>query len=264
MYINDQSGKQEITSESRSITYSSDGTVEESAGTIVHEHFLELIINEQLAARLVCTPSHLQEMVIGRMLTERYIEEITDVESVYICSLANRAKVFLKEKTLLKSSIEQEPTCCTGNQTFLKRDDLNHLERLEPADWKPEWVFSLAEEFKNGTKIHKATKGTHACFLGVKGETVFRCEDIGRHNALDKAIGYALLNGYRREECMLYTTGRVPTDMVKKAVAAKIPVLVSKAVPTDEAVEMAKYYNLTLICRAWPDKFDVYHGKMVE
>ena len=47
--------------------------------------------------------------------------------------------------------------------------------------------------------------------------------------------------------------------MVAKAVAAGIPVLVSKAVPTDEAVAMAKKYKLTLICKAWPDRFEIFN-----
>ncbi len=54
---------------------------------------------------------------------------------------------------------------------------------------------------------------------------------------------------------MIYTTGRVSTDMVEKTVAAGIPVLVSKAVPTSKALELAKRYGLKLICKAWPDSF---------
>lgn len=84
-------------------------------------------------------------------------------------------------------------------------------------------------------------------------------EDIGRHNALDKCIGYALLEQLDLSECILFTTGRVPTDMVQKVIAAGIPVLASKAVPTDQAIELAKKYHLNLICRAWPDRMEIYH-----
>ena len=56
----------------------------------------------------------------------------------------------------------------------------------------------------------------------------------------------------------MYTTGRVPTDMTRKVIASRIPVLVSKSVPTDAAVEMARRYNLTLICKAWPDRYEIF------
>ena len=117
----------------------------------------------------------------------------------------------------------------------------------------------MAKDFVKDSKIHRRTQGTHSCYLVVEGEVVFQAEDLGRHNAMDKAIGYAVRNGYNRQDCMLFTTGRVPTDMVQKVVFAGIPILVSKSVPTDEAVAMAQRYNLTLICKAWPDKFQLYH-----
>ena len=80
-------------------------------------------------------------------------------------------------------------------------------------------------------------------------------EDIGRHNALDKAVGHMLLNNKEAEGCVLFTTGRVAADMVIKTVASGIPVLVSKAVPTTKALSLAKKYGLKLICNAWPDSY---------
>ena len=82
-------------------------------------------------------------------------------------------------------------------------------------------------------------------------------EDISRHNALDKAVGHMLLTAADPAGCILYTTGRVPADMVQKAVMAGVPVLVSKSVPTDAAVELAEEYRLQLLCKAWPDSYTV-------
>lgn len=107
--------------------------------------------------------------------------------------------------------------------------------------------------------MHRQTGGTHSCYLGVRDKYVCSMEDIGRHNALDKCIGYALLEQLELSECILFTTGRIPTDMVQKVIAAGIPVLASKAVPTDQAIELAKKYHLNLICRAWPDRMEIYH-----
>ena len=117
----------------------------------------------------------------------------------------------------------------------------------------------MADEFAKDSGLHRQTGGTHSCYLGIEGKCLCHMEDIGRHNALDKCIGYALRENLDLKKCILFTTGRVPTDMVQKVIAAGIPVLASKAVPTDQAVQLAEKYNLTLICRAWPDRMEIYH-----
>lgn len=248
-----------------------DGSIVNTECRVVSEHSMELFLDENLVMKVVCTPSDLVELVIGRMISEGYIESTDDVEMVYICSSGKRARVYLKESAgaalKLAQTVEEEPTCCTDNQVFLrnvKPADTNlrgraRIRKLEKPEWKSQWIFALANEFASGSRIHKATQGTHSCYLSVKGEILFAGEDIGRHNAMDKAIGYAAMQGLKPENCILYTTGRVPTDMVKKVVMARIPVLVTKAVPTDAAVEMARAYNLTLICKAWPDRYEIFH-----
>ena len=84
------------------------------------------------------------------------------------------------------------------------------------------------------------------------------CEDIGRHNAVDKAVGYALREGVLLSECIIYTSGRAPVDMVQKAIVAGIPVMASKASPTKEAVELARRYGLVLIGNARPDSMKLF------
>lgn len=258
MVLNDQSRGLDVARKVSEIIVDAEGSRRDAETRIVSEHFIDLIINEQLAAKLVCTPSNLPEMIIGRMKTEGYIQSIDEVDTLYICEYGSKAKVFLKDGTALVKTIENEPTCCTGNQVFLSNIHGTPLQKLEPAKWKEEWIFQLANVFAGESKIHKSTQGTHCCYLSIGGEVLYFAEDIGRHNALDKAIGYAVINKLKLSECILFVTGRIATDMVKKVVAAGIPVLVTKAVPTDQAVKMAKDYQLTLICKAWPDRFEIF------
>lgn len=246
-------------------TVTGDGSCQYGVCSVVCEHFLELFINERLALKLVCTPSNLVELVMGRMISEGYIESTENVQMLYICSSGRQAKVFLKESAgaalELARAVEEVPSCCTDNRVLLRNvnGEKQQLQRLEKAQWKPEWIFALANAFAAGSEIHKATRGAHSCYLSAGGEIRFTGEDIGRHNAMDKAIGYAAMEGLRREECILFTSGRVPTDMVRKVIAARIPVLVSKSVPTDAAVELARAYGLTLICKAGPDRYEIFH-----
>lgn len=243
---------------------------------IVVEHSVNVFLNEKLILKLACTPSDLAELVIGRLISEGYVETTDEIDMIYICSSGKRIRVFLKEGMALnlKRAVEEVPTCCTDNRVFLRNENAKNIEprdgegdtrerlpvqKLQKAEWRSEWIFALANEFLSDSKIHKTTHGTHSCYLSVQGEILFTGEDIGRHNAMDKVIGYAAMQGLKREACILYTSGRVSTDMVRKAIMARIPVLVSKAVPTDAAVELARAYGLTLICKAWPDRYEVFH-----
>ncbi len=276
MNINNLANNLERFGEVGTIIVKNDGTVSRRSEEIVSEHFMDVVVDEKLAARLVCTPDNLVELVMGRLLTENIVSSADDVEHIYICEEGRRAKVFLKPEVcaVLEPTYKLEPTCCTGNKIFLqnrfikeKKDStaaekqLRNKDKPEGTFWKKEWIFELAKNFAEGAFLHSRTKGTHSCYLSVKGRTVFAAEDIGRHNALDKVIGYAALHGILYEDCIVFTSGRVPTDMIVKVLSVGIPVMVSKAVPTDEAIKMAEENGLTLICRAWPDSFEIYTGE---
>lgn len=197
------------------------------------------------------------------MKTKNLYKEKNNVERwiTFYCEQGARARVYLKEGVEFFSSLNQtkdETSCCQDNKSYFKTNKLP--ERLKSGlEIKSEYVFDMAKKFAEDSKIHKMTSGTHAAYLFHNGKMVVSFEDIGRHNALDKVIGYMYINDYNPSECMVFTTGRVPVDMVRKAIYSKLGALVSKAVPTLDAVVLAKEYNLNLVCRAWQDSFQVFN-----
>lgn len=141
------------------------------------------------------------------------------------------------------------------------RRERGALRRLaQGAPWREDWVLALSRRFAEGMPLHDATCSTHCALLARRGELLCAAEDISRHNAVDKAIGHALLRGVPLSECMLFTSGRVPADMAEKAIAAGIPVLASKSAATEEAIRLAADYGLTLICHARESGFVVYEA----
>ncbi len=261
MYINEQYKHLELTIEKKYICIKRDGEIVNEENTILREHTIGIYVNEILTMKVVCTPQYLIELVLGRLFTEGIIETIEDIEVICICESGNCARVTLSNKELEKegSYIEIVPTYCTENQvlndSFVKKRNIHPLREIK---WKKEWIFAMADRMADGMLLHSETWGTHSCFLSKEGEILFACEDIGRHNALDKVIGYALRNHIVLEKCAVYSSGRIPADMAKKVIQAGIPVLASKAVPTKEAIELAEEYGLTLICSARRDRMKVY------
>lgn len=266
IFINDQSAGKELLHEADCLLLGRDGQTGEKTGILLGEHLTDVYINERLTMKLVCIPEHLPELVTGRLLTEGIIRTAGDVKAIYICESGAHARVYLTDATPKTDPshdfVELTPACCTGNHIL--NDDFRTgkpLSPVTPVPWKASWIFSLADRFAEGMPLHRETWCTHSCFLAMEDRLLFQCEDIGRHNALDKAIGYALLRDIDLTRCVIYSSGRIPTDMAEKAIRAGIPVLASKASPTREAVKLAKQYRLTLVCNARRDSMKVYAGE---
>ena len=216
-----------------------DGSREMKREGILSEHHLRVTFHHasKPAFELVCLPQNLPELVLGHLLTEGQICSFGDVEKLVIHKSGDHAEVFL-------NPVAEPP----------------ELRSVAALDWKMKWIFNLADRFALGMPLHRYTYATHSCFLARREELLFACEDIGRHNALDKAVGYAFRNGIDLRECLLYSSGRIPADMVRKAIRAGIPILAGKGSPTAEAVELARRYGLTLICAARKDQMKQFSG----
>ncbi len=102
-------------------------------------------------------------------------------------------------------------------------------------------------EWLAGAPVFRATGGTHvAALVSLDGERLFRVEDIGRHNAVDKAVGWAVMNRVPLAEVALLVSGRLPSDMVGKAVAAGVPVMGSVSAATWDGAAAAETGGVVL------------------
>ena len=184
--------------------------------TVPAEHAAAIYVNEQPAFRVVCTPALLPQLR-HPMPTRR-------------------------------AAAQEVASCCTDNIALGSPVEQLPLRPVPGLALQPEWVQTLTAAMHVGLPLYRATRAVHSCFVLHKGEIAFACEDLGRHNALDKAVGCAVLAGLPLAECVLYTSGRVPLDMVRKAIRAGVPVLVSKSMPTVQSAELAAEYGLQLVC----------------
>ena len=213
------------------------------------EHAAVIYVNEQQAFRVVCTPESLPQLALGRLLTEGWITSVQEVEQIAVCAEGLKVNVYLDHPLTARSAATQEvSSCCTDNITLGSPVELPPLRTVPQLEVQPEWLDTLASAMSAGLPLYRATRAVHSCFVLRGGSILCACEDIGRHNALDKAVGQMLLQEAPLAECVLYTSGRVPIDMVRKAIRAGVPAMVSKSMPTVQSLELAQEYGLQLIC----------------
>ena len=230
--------------------------------TLAAEHAAAILVNEQPAFRVVCTPELLPQLALGRLLTEGWITAADEVERVAVCAQGLKISVQLRHPLAAAEQAGQEvPSCCTDNLTLASPVRLAAPAPAAPPGTGPPlapvsqreipaaWVDALADAMGQGLPLYRATHAVHSCLLLRAGKILYRCEDLGRHNALDKAVGCALTEGVPLAECVLFTSGRVPVDMVRKAIRAGVPALVSKSMPTVQSLELAEEYGLKLFIR---------------
>ncbi|WP_286946961.1 formate dehydrogenase accessory sulfurtransferase FdhD [Acetobacterium sp. UBA5834] len=239
-------------------------TEEKMTDMVIVEHHLNAYINDQLAFKLVCSPEKLDALVLGFLLSEGYIKNPDEIEFIYVCESGERVKVQLY-KPLPLPEIDHDTgsnsISCGNNRKIRQAAYAKSLMPLPVHDWSHETVLMLANACNHNAGLFAETGGTHCCAMSIRDELAFICEDIGRHNAVDKTIGQAMIEEKNIAEAILFTTGRIPSDMVIKAIRSRIPVIASHSAPTDEAVLLARQFNLTLIGFVRGKRMNLYAGK---
>lgn len=224
------------------------------AAEAAQEHFTAVYVNGAFWRRLVCTPRQLPEMVLGRLYTEGQIRDIDEVERIETDETGAQVSVILAPGAALRGhGGESAAASPLANEVFGGAVP----PPVQPIAWRPEWVFALTRYFEagTGTPLFAANRSVHSAMLAQGDKVLYCCEDIGRHNAIDKAVGCALLGGVDLKQCILFSSGRLPTDMVAKVIRAGIPVLCAKAACTPEAAALAAEFDLALITRAQNGSF---------
>ncbi len=209
--------------------------------TLIDEYLLKVYVNGWRQYHIVCSPYNLKELLVGRLITDGLAAHITEIDFLQIDQEKNCARVILSNW-----NDHTFTTTDPGADNLIKLP-LRENHDCSAVRWTPEWVTALSNELQNGEPLYRQTFSVHSCFLMREGNILCRMEDIGRHNALDKVIGWAILNGIELKDCIVFSSGRQPIDMVTKAIRAGVSVLASKSLPTSAAVELAKKHHLTLL-----------------
>ncbi|WP_318506677.1 formate dehydrogenase accessory sulfurtransferase FdhD [Bacillus sp. T3] len=126
--------------------------------------------------------------------------------------------------------------------------DVKSFDKVDSQDtYQLSYLLKKRSQFAQESPMYLEAGGMHgACIVHEDGSIVVR-EDIGRHNAVDKIIGYALRNRLNPQKLILLTTGRVSYEMLSKAAKYGFAVIGSRTAATKQAVQLAKYLNIEVV-----------------
>jgi FdhD protein len=242
-----------------------DGSLEYLRDDLTIEEPLEIRIGRKTLATTMRTPGHDDELAAGFLVSEAIVHDRSAITEISADG-GNRVIVSLAEGMKLKLNSAQRfgtisSSCGLCGKTNI--DDIRqNFPAIESANLRIdiETLLSLSEKLRNAQSDFARTGGIHAAgIFDLSGELKIVREDIGRHNAVDKAIGRAFLHKLLPlNRHVLVVSGRASFEIVQKALAAGIPVVAAVSAPSTLAVDFARESNQTLVGFLRPPSFNVY------
>ena len=213
-----------------------------------------LEVNGAPAVTWMCTPSQLDELVVGWLHGEGYIETAADLLRMRPCTqeLGFWVDVPAERYETVEGADRRRVLAsgCGAVTTIL--GSISNVPRRRGAipDLDTAKLRGLFKQLFGLGDRYKDTGGVHAAALTDAETLLFHAEDIGRHNAVDKVIGACVLEGRSPHDLILLVTGRISGELAFKAARAQLSVVATPSVPSTIAVDIARAAGMQLIGRA--------------
>lgn len=244
----------------------------EDGDEVAREEPLEIRIGGVPVAVVMRTPGHDEELALGFLATEGVVDQPGSVRNVRHCTVVEEpeAENNVIQVTLhdgievdlarLRRNLFASSSCglcgkATIDQVMVRCEPVRDDARVAVS-----WLYSLPEQLRQAQEVFAATGGLHAAGLfGPDGEARVVREDVGRHNAVDKVVGWALRRGpLPLAGHVLMVSGRVSYEITLKAVAAGIPIIAAVSAPSSLAIDLAERVGLTLVAFVRERRLAVY------
>lgn len=244
------------------------GSMVPSSHEVVMEVPLAVFVNGRHALTAMVSPTMIEEFVTGFLYTEKIIRKLEDIESLRVeekkdknreenSAITLSASVLTKNPLSIMFSSKTVLSGCGGDTSYVDAEKLPKIQSDLVID-----VSIIRSVMKETlvSDLHTRTGGIHIVGLFGPDEKVCIIEDIGRHNALDKVIGYGLQRGVDFSSTIVTCSGRLSSEMVRKCLIANIPIIASRGATTTLAISMAEQAGLTVIGFVRSQKMNIYTG----
>jgi FdhD protein len=225
------------------------GKREATSGLVVRELPFTINLNGQELVTTLCSPADLEFLIAGILFSEGIIQSKEDIISIAIDGIAGLADV----KTSQSAGINKlafKPLVASGGGKGGSSYAIHSLEKYKVQSKTrvmPVQVLALINNFLKHSEVYQITHGVHSAALCNADKIIIFNDDIGRHNALDKVFGQCLLRDIVVAEHIIITSGRISSEILLKVAKRNIPILISKAPPTNLGVKLASELGITLI-----------------
>lgn len=224
---------------------------------------------QQNIAITMRTPGNDEVLAIGFLLTEGIIKSYENIEAIQTDELNNTIQIKLSPNSNFDVDKLSRHLFTSSSCGVCGKTSIDHLKTTIPYQLelgKPQIaknsLYSLPDILRANQQLFEHTGGIHATGLfTAKGELINLFEDVGRHNALDKLIGWAVQQKrLPLSDYIILVSGRASFELIQKALMAGCPILAAVGAPSSLAVELAEEYGMTLIGFLKKEQFNVYSG----
>ncbi len=226
---------------------------------VASELNVRIVLQCEVIGTLTCTPNHIEELAAGYLVTSGLVSHHNRMLHLeYIESEAKIDVTLQNNQVLLNKnySVVKPLGCASGEILFIRVE--NKDLKMPDTNIEAIKIGDLMRQFNKCSDLFLTTGGVHSCALANSQEIIVCRDDIGRHNAVDKVVGALILQKCGPEGLILLTTGRISSEIVQKAINARLSMIVSRSAPTSRAVELAQEFGLTLVGFARGGNFNLY------
>lgn len=206
-----------------------------------------------------------EELTLGYLHNQRLLERIDEIESVevdwaretvHVSTRHGQGIPDLEEKL---SRVTVTSGCGQGTLFSCTVDKL-YDRKMPRVSVRQSTIYQILKTVSGLNPVYRQAGSVHVCCLCRDGRVLMAVEDVGRHNAADAIAGRMWLDGMDGEDKVLFTTGRLTSEIVMKTAFMGIPILISKSGVTQMGLELARDLGMVIIGRAKVTKFLVYNG----
>jgi len=247
--------------ENRDLTTYKAGSIIIENRQVASEMPMTIIFNDQELATLVCSPYEFELLAVGFLISEGLLQHPEDILDISCSPERGLVQISTKNVQKIDGFLKRNfSSCCGKGRPSLHY--LNDYEQLEPQSHDIKFtvkeILRYAELLNKSSDIYRMTGGVHEAALGFREELLIKYEDIGRHNALDRILGYTFLNRIDNSDKVVILSGRIASEMLTKSARIGVPVIVSRSAPTCLSIDLADALGITLVCFTRAESFSVY------